>query len=310
MSEYDIAVYCPKLPEETERRIGSIARIYKSGEVSCDTLIMIRMMDEIPGNVIFKKSVRMCHAIKNDKFFIRDDCDKVVHVSEASRDSFQSDGEVIYNPLIKRREEAMILMSATRIPALDKGENAKRMLKLATMLYEAHIPYLWMNFSDAPLKNAPPGFVNVGTCDNLQPYVRKADYLVQLSDQEGFGYSVLEALVQHTAVICTPFSTTKELGVVDGQNGYIVPFDMDFDVHKLLAVPRFKYYYDIKGIRKDWEKLFKEEFKSKGLKRVKITRLYGDMVLKRQVKPGEVLYMKKDRAELVVKNGYGEILKR
>lgn len=309
MNSYEIGVYCPKLPEEIKERVEEHALLFQTGEVSCDTLIMLRMMDELPGNVIYKRSIRMCHAIKSDIFFIRDDCDELVHVSESSKRSFKTSGEVIYNPLMKQDGRALLLVSATRIPALDKGENAKRMLKLAEMLYEAEIPYLWMNFSDAPLNNAPPGFVNVGTFQDLQPYIARADYMVQLSDQEGFGYSVLEALTRNTAVICTPFETTKELAVIDGKNGYIVPFDLDFDVRKLLNVPRFTYTWNNDMIRRQWEELLSKKPKKKQLVRIKITGEYGDVVLKRRVHKGEVLYMTKDRAKLVVKMGYGEILK-
>ena len=42
----------------------------------------------------------------------------------------------------------------------------------------------------------------------------------------------------------TPFESIKDLGVEDGVNGYVVPFDMDFDVNKLRKVPKFSYEYD------------------------------------------------------------------
>lgn len=255
--KYEIAVLCPQLPGRMQNIIRKKCKlITKKESVSCDTLIMIRMMDIKPEYITCRKSIRMCHACKSDpSWYIRPDCDEVVNVSEASRVSFGSEGTVIHNPLIRNDKRALILVSATRIPALDKGKNAERMIKLANMLANKGIPFLWFNFSDQPLKDAPKGFVNIGTYHDIQPYISRADYLVQLSDQEGFGYSVLEALVNGTAVICTPFETTKELGVMDGRNGYIVPFDMDFDVEKLLKVPEFDYTYDNKSIQKKWETL-------------------------------------------------------
>lgn len=304
--DYDIAVICPKLPPEMVERVKARATLYQRNEsVTCDTLIMIRMMDQKPRNILYTKSIRMCHACKTKpSWYIIQDCDAIVHVSEASKTSFQSEGDVIYNPLIKTSKKALILVSATRIPALDKGKNADRMLKLAKMLNDANIPYLWFNFSDAPLQNAPKGFMNVGTFQDLQPYIAKADYLVQLSDHEGFGLSVLEALLNQTAVICTPFETTKELGVIDGVNGYIVPFNMQFDVNKLLDVPVFEYSWDNEAIKKKWSRLLKAKPKSKkiprGMAMVEVIRPYNDLQLNKHLRTGYQFAVTKDRAEELI----------
>lgn len=312
MDSYDIGVYCPKIPEEVEERIWQKAKLFKgSDEIKCDKLIMIRMMDEIPVNVSFKRSIRMCHAIRfKDDIQILNDCDDIVHVSEASKKSFKSDGEVILNPLLRHdKKEALLLVSATRIPALDKGENAARMLKLAEMFRDAKINFIWLNFSDRPLNYAPPGFVNVGHFQDLAPYIKRADYMVQLSDHEGFGYSVLEALTNNTAVICTPFETTKELDVRDGYNGYIIPFDMDFDVRILLDVPKFNYEWDNEYIRNQWKEILnkKPKMKPKVLK-VKAKNAFNDTQLHKVILPGRLLYMERGRAEKAKNMGLVDIV--
>lgn len=316
MSEhYSIGVYCPRMPKEVTDRISQKAKVYQScAPISCNTLIMVRMMDEMPQNVKYTKSIRMCHATKsNPSWFIRQDCDKIVHVSEVSKQTFESSGDVIHNPLLKTDQKALIFVSATRIPAMDKGKNAERIIQLAKMLNDARIPFLWFNFSDQSIPNAPKGLLNVGTYQNVQPYIAKADYLVQLSDQEGFGLSVLEALINHTAVICTPFGTTKELGVKHGVNGYIVPFDMRFDVHMLLDVPQFTYTYDNDAIVKKWCKLIDRKTlrkKPKAAERlVRVRQQYYDIALKRTLPRGEVLVMSIDRVEIVKAYGYIEEVK-
>jgi glycosyltransferase involved in cell wall biosynthesis len=315
---YDVAVYCPRLPAETAKRVREVAKLYVNPEpIECDTLIMVRMMDVIPKNVKYHKSIRMCHACKSEpSWYIRQDCNIIVHVSEASKESFKSGGEVIYNPIYSDFKKSLLLVSATRVPALDKGKNAERMLQLAKMLNDADIPFMWLNFSDAPLRNAPRGFINVGTYQDIQPYIARADYLVQLSDQEGFGYSVLEALINNTAVICTPFSTTKELGVVDGQNGYIVPFGMGFDVHKLLKVPRPKSFkWDNTKLLKKWSELLDAEPEEmpqveahEGLVNVRVVTPYRDVVLDRRLNAGETLTMELSRAQYVAGFGYIKII--
>lgn len=291
---YDIGVCCPELPDEMVMRICQKAPLYRSPEgLSCDSLIMIRIMDHIPKGITYKKSIRMVHACRSDpSWVIKKDSDKVVHVSEASRQSFESDGDVILNPVMHKDKAALILVSATRIPALDKGKNADRMLKLAEMLNDAEIPFLWLNFSDRPLSKAPKGFINVGTYQDLQPYIARADYMVQLSDQEGFGYSVAEALVCNTPVIVTPFSTATELGVKDGESGYIVPFNMDFDVRKLLKVPVFRYGYDNKSIVQKWRRILgpshpTHSYIPEKIVRVEVIQKYDDMLFNRTMHPGE-----------------------
>lgn len=302
---YDIAVLCPKMPEEMVKRICAKVPVYRDDKpIECDTLVMIRSMDAIPGNVSYKKSVRMCHACKvRESWGINQDCDRVVHVSEASKRSFNSKGEVILNPLFKSSKKGLLLVSATRVPALDKGANAARMIKLANMLNAAGINFVWLNFSDAPLEDAPKGFVNVGCFQDLQPFIRRADYLVQLSDYEGFGYSVAEALINKTAVIVTPFETTEELGVVNGINGYIVPFNMDFDVNKLLAVPVFDYEYNNAEILKSWKKILGKGSKAP-VQAVQVKEPYKDVVLRINLKPGDRVVMPEDRAKEAIKRGY------
>lgn len=312
--DYDLGVVCPRMPEPIEAKLREKVKVFKKTDrISCDTLIMVRKMDTRPLYIQYDYSIRMVHACKSDpSSLIMHDCDRIVHVSKASRASFNSDGDVIYNSLFKNEKRALMLVSATRIPALDKGKNAERMLKLARMLNEHNIPFLWFNFSDAPLNNAPKGFINVGTMHDLQPYIKRADYLVQLSDHEGFGFSVLEALVSGTAVLCTPFETVQELGVEDGKNGYILPFDLDFDVEKLLKVPEFDYTWDNTKIRKQWDKLMKhpkpkKKQKPHNMVQVFVTGEYYDIELKRTVRRGERLLMTDLRAKAVNQAGFCRI---
>ena len=313
--DYDIGVVCPKLPEEMAEQIRAKAKLFSNTRIlNCDHLIMVRKMDSKPSFINYKNSVRMCHACKSDPSSrILKDCDHLVHVSNASKESFKSEGEVILNPLFHSEKKSLLLVSATRIPALDKGQNAERMLRLAQILNDHDIPFLWLNFSDAPLRNAPKGFVNVGHFAELQPYIARADYLVQLSDREGFGYSVLEALLCGTAVLCTPFETTKELGVIDGKNGYIIPFDLDFDPKILYNVPVFEFTWNNDKLRKQWKKILKVPKRKPAARpadmvEVLCTGEYYDIELKRVIKRGENVSMPKLRAMAVNQAGYCKIL--
>lgn len=278
----------------------------------CKTLIILRILDSMPTNVFADRTVRTCHGCKtNPAWNIPQDSDYIVNVSEVSKESFgeqAKEGIVIHNPIEKSEKKALILVSATRIPAVDKGKNEVRMRMLAEMLNDAEIPFVWFNFSDGVIPNAPEGMVNMGIREDIQPYIKRADYLVQLSDSEAWSYSMLEALINKTPVICCPFGSAEEMGIKDGVNGYVVPFDMGFDVHKLLTVPTVSFDYDHEGIKKAWEKVLTAKKKNKGIK-VRIIQTYFDTLLNRKVSAGENLYMARERANTIIHAGFGEIRK-
>ena len=195
-----------------------------------------------------------------------------------------------------------MLVSATRIPAPDKGNNVQRMIRLAEMLEDANIPFIWLNFSDGVANHKK--IINVGTQTDIQPYIAKADYLVQLSDSEAWSYSMLEALTNNTAVLCCPFPSADEMGIIDGKTGYILPFDMDFDVKKLLFPPQFDYDYAQGPIIEQWKKIFNKRSKrKKRLVTVEILKEYQDIKLKRLVKRGEFLTVTPERAKELRKGG-------
>ena len=279
----------------------------------CENLIMLRILDKTPSNIKPQKIINMCHGCRtNSNWHISQNGDYIVNVSQASKDSFGSEAKdalVIHNPIIKSNKFALILVSATRIPASDKGLNEQRMRTLADRLNEAEIPFVWFNFSDGHINNAPRGMINIHAEMDIQPYIARADYLVQLSDSEAWSYSILEALVNGTAVLVTPFLSAKEMGIEDGKNGYIIPFNMGFDVRKLLNIPQFEYPYDNEAIKKQWEKLFKNKGKQKKTRGVdvRITTTYNDTELKRQVSAGETITVSKERAKRIIDAGFGEV---
>lgn len=283
----------------------------------CDTLIMLRILDKMPPNILYNKSIQMCHACKtNDNWHIPQNTDFIVNVSQASKDSFGNEaknGEVIHNVITKTNTKALTLISATRIPAADKGQNEERMMKLAKMLNDAQIPFIWLNFSDGKLQNAPKGFYNMGTYMDITPYIAKADYLVQLSDCEAWSYAILEALTQNVPVLVCPFDSAYEMGIEDGKNGYIIPFDMNFDVERLLDIPQFTYEYDVDAIVKQWRTLLGKpkpfnKYEPKDTNRIRVKIPYYDIALKRTLHKGEVLSMTPERIKVVMDKGLIEFV--
>lgn len=312
--KYTITLVVDEIPNEQLKRYMDVINVVEydpKKEYVCDTLIMVRVLDKTPTNITFNQSVQMCHACRtNSAWHIPQNHDFIVNVSEVSKESFGEEamnGIVIHNPISLENKKALVLVSATRIPAPDKGDNEKRMRQLAEMLEKADIPYLWFNFSEGAIPNAPKGFVNMGVRMDIMPYIKAADYLIQLSNSEAWSYSILEALTQNVPCIVCDFPSAREMGIEDGKNGYIVPFDMKFDVTKLLKVPRFKYEYNNEAIKDEWEKIIDKRRKSKKPKMVKIkaTMDYHDTIFNRIVHTGEIISVTPERAKTIISANCG-----
>lgn len=259
--EYDITVMAGIMADVQVNRLKPIVKVITGNTVNepieCDTLVMMRVLDPIPKNVKYKKVVRRIHTRKYCGVVdVPHDGDETVCVSKSVQDDFNLPGSVVINNFCNiTARPTLLLVSATRIPAPDKGDNEKRMRTLAKMLNDADIPYLWLNFSDGDLKDPPKNFYNMGCRMDIQNYMQKADYVVQLSTVESFGNTVMESLTLNVPLICTPVPSFSEIGVIDGVNAHVVPFDMNFDVKKLLNIPKFTFTYDNESRVRQWKEI-------------------------------------------------------
>lgn len=309
--KYDILVLYDRFDPMQSDRLRQVVRIMKNDPnipIACDTIILNRLTDKIPANVTYKKSVQICHACKQKIVALNPtNTDYLVNVSQASKDSWgelSKDGVVIHNLSYPDTKEIM-LVSATRMGVSDKGKNDQRIRTLARMLNEKNIPFVWLNFSDKGLPDPPKNFINMGPRVNIQTFIKRADYLVQLSDMEAYSMSVLEALNLNTPVLATPFPSLFEEGFVDGVNGYVIPYDMKFDVTKLLTIPKFDFKYDNKAIIKQWEKLLgtpapkREERRDNGYITVNIVKEFKDRYTGKLVRKGIVMLPEKRVKEIL-----------
>jgi len=313
---YDIAVVYERMDELQIAKLSQIVRTVKydpGKQIQCDTLILNRLTDQIKPNIIYQQSVQICHACQQANYRIPTDRDILVNVSEAAKESWGDEskhGIVIHNMPYAQEEQCLTLISATRVNAKDKGQNDIRMRKLAEMLEEAEIKFVWLNFADDKLAGMPKTFINMPAMANIQPYITRADYLVQLSDAEAYSMSILEALTLNTAVIATPFPSLFEEGFEDGKTGYVVPFNMKFDVKKLLNVPRFEYEYNTAEIIGQWKRILgnkkpKRDYVPQMSVNVECIHQYYDKELQRTVKKGETIQTSEQRAQLICGAGYG-----
>lgn len=313
---YDILVLFDRMADNQRDRLKGLARTLKNDikqKIVCDTLIINRITDKPTINIQYRQKIQMCHMAKLDpRYVLPKDNDLQVPVSNVVARSFESDlrnYEVINNLTAPQKvREPLMLVSAQRLNTAEKGKS--RIEKLAKLLKDKNIPFIWLLFSDGSL--ICDGVINLKPTLNIAPYIKKADYLVQLSDSEGFCYSIVEALELGTAVITTPIEVLKEIGFKDKENGYIVPFDVvDDDIERIYNVPTFTYKYNNAKRVKQWRRVL--DRKPKAIKQipkvpVRITQAYLDVVMGQTLTPGMVVEMSVDRANEIQNLGYCVII--
>lgn len=317
---YDIVIMYDDFPEEQINRLSQVVPVMKNDgkrAVVCDTIVLNRLKDKIPPDVTYNKSVQMCHACLQKTFKIPYDSDYLVNVSQAAKDSWgdASKHGIVINNLSYPEADELLLVSATRMQAGDKGDNDERIRKLANMLNDKNIRFTWLNFSDKGLNNPPRNFINMAPRLNIQSFIKRADYLVQLSDLEAYSMSVLEALNLNTAVLATPFPSLFEEGFIDGKTGYVIPYDMNFDVEKILTVPKFEFRYDNQKIIDQWKELLSRPGNKRTtasqitervlesnneLVKIKVIKTFRDKNTNILIAPGETM-MERKRVEEILK---------
>lgn len=303
--DYDITIVGKKCDHQRLKQLLSLVRVDLTGQqIYADKLIMLSFRDEIPSNVQAKKIIRMVHACKTDpSYMIPDDYDELIFVSNTAKCSFgDKKAAVIHNMIIPEDKKHLLLISATRFPAPDKGIIEDRMRILAKMLNDKGISFTWLNFADGKMNDPPKNFFNVGVSYNIEGLIKKADYLVQLSDSECWSYSCLEALTLGTPIICTPFPSAFEMGIVDGVNAHVIPFDMNFDVEKLLDIPEFEYKYENEEIRQQWIEILGKskplhDYKPEEMVEIEVLNSFRDMEINKNMEKGQRRIMTKQRAE-------------
>lgn len=315
---YDITVVCDDIKTERLMQLMTKVRVIVGRDhkpVYCDSLIILSFLDKLPKNIYAGKVIRMCHACKTDPSWkIAQDYDELIYASGTAMNSFGDyDGKVIHNINVQKTKDTMILVSAVRLPAPDKGDIEWRMRKLADMLNAAEIPFIWLNYSDGGLQNPPKNFYNMGVTFDMQSIVSKATYSVLLSDSECWPYALLESLMSKTPVICTPFPSAMEMGVKNGVNGHVIPFNMDFDVTKLLDVPEFDFEYDNETLVKEWRDVLgntkpRRDYKPGMMVMTKVTGDYYDVLLDKHMPKGTKQIMTMERAKQVKEAGFIEII--
>lgn len=317
--DYDIAIYYQKGNPEQIKRLKKYVRVkqYQGEKIKCDKAFFNFNLDIID-NVEAKEYYQIAHGDYKASGDIPNFSEKITNylgVSQRVCDTYSElinqDVELTYNPIeIDKPKRVLNLISATR---LTREKGRKRIIKLAKMLDEAEIPYIWTIFSDSKDKIDNPNIIYMKPRLDIINHIANSDYLVQLSDNEGYCYSVVEALSVGTPVIVTDVPVFKELGVKNNENGFILDFDLNEVNIKDIYEKQFKFEYKAK--QDNWSKILakgKSTYQKdlKTMVKVKCIKDYFDIELKElKTKKSEPYKINKVRAEELLAYGDIEIVK-
>lgn len=317
---FDITVVYLRGDANMLDKIAETCRVirYRDGdEIECDVFIF-GYGHEILEHVKAKRIIQTFHADYINRHLnpsmdarITDRFGVAENTTNGIRDHYEwaKDIMTMYNPYTpKKPRKVLNLVSATRLTP-EKG--FERMVVFAEALDRAGIPFHWTIYTDKP-KQFPNKSVSVLPARlDVVDFIADADYLVQLSDTEGYSYSVVEALSAGTPVICTAFAVAGEQGIVNGKTGFILPMDMSEipvdaiykGVRKFTYVPNESHYETVlvKGKAKIDEEYNKPV-------RIRCKRIYHDIELNALQNPGDEHEVSMRRAEKLMDMGLVEIV--
>lgn len=307
--------------------------VYEEGkEYECDVFIRNSVWGKIPNNIKAKRMIEMRHA--NYKYLldkgllykqysnmgIKEIVGCGEFVSKMSNLVLKDNPTTIKNILLPRRQtnKVLHLISCMRI---DQAKGWDRMLKLARMLKDASIKFEWNIFTNSVSYKSPYEEIRLWKSRNdIWDYIADADYTVLLSDSEGLPYTVQESLEYQTPCIVTDVGGCTEL-IKDGINGYVVPLDMNFDVKKILDIPKCQEYEN--NAVKDWlnylgykgeiktDKILEDyEEEREIMVKVKAIIKFTDVEEKKERNIGDVFMCTEERAEYLVEHKGVEIIEK
>lgn len=277
-NEYLITIITDEINPRFYNEVANYAKCIemdKSKTYTCNILVNHFDFKPVPSNIKADSTYILLHCdygafpeekVKNIKL---DPDGKYISVSELAakniRERFGVNCLAIEGLFMPKPEKKRVYKFITPSRPL-KEKGIERVFRLAYLLKRHNINFQWLLFFDKDIHTAHfkapfPEIINCGAVphDLLMQYIGDADYLVQLSDNEGFCCSVHEALLMGTPVITTDIPIFD--CVKDGYNGYKLPLDMkNIDVRKIINnIPNdFEYESKEKEIKKKWRKIFDE----------------------------------------------------
>ena len=277
-SEYRIVIFTKRTDDRIRKKFRGLAEIItiEDGKrYQCDILLNNSPLCDTPSCFDYKKMYCMIHcdyANHEDRGKMHfDKYQNYIAVSKIAADNMCREFGVrcdyvegLFMRDCPKPRKVLHLVSATRF-SKEKGFDIFR--KFATLLKDNGVLFEWRIYTDtdiiAHVTRMPyPEMVKCGGVDtkDLMAYMADADYVVQLSQVEGFGLAVHEALMVGTPVIASDIPVFRKY-IQNGYNGYLIPKDMKgVDIDQICNnIPTgFSYENQFFDMKKKWERILTE----------------------------------------------------
>lgn len=209
---------------------------------------------------------------------------------------------ICYNPITITKDDlrpVLHLISATR---LTKEKGKWRMEELAKKLAKSGLLFEWDIYTNDTNAINLPGVNYRKPNLNIRPYIAKADVVVQLSDSEGWCYTINEALCLGTKVLATPCPSLKEMG---GEDIIYLNFDLSNinEVIKKLSKLVEPVKTDFSPKKDCWDKLLaegKSTYDISNLVMVQCSKRYFDKEFNKSINEYEKYWVSTDRAKILL----------
>lgn len=240
---------------------------YNGQEIECDICIYSSTIRKTP-KIKAKYYIQVIHADINkwDPSYKPDGIDLHVAVSEeVQRVLKERNIESIVIPNIVRSDTWVRPLRLATISRIAEGKGFERIVEVAKKLKAENIPFIWEIYGGGSgqdrvyLENLKQQLVDIpevaflGAKESVLSYIRHVDYVVQLSDHEGFCYAIYESLDIGIPVIVTNWRGVDKV-VKNGINGYVLEMDLsNLDVKTLYRdIPKF---FNSKSFNQNYESI-------------------------------------------------------
>lgn len=321
--QYDIVFFYRTGDPDQVKRISKYAkciRLDPADKIVCDTMFCC-FNREVLDQCKAKKICLILHGdykdmvergqLKKQNLPLDDRVDQYLGVSQLVCDSWKEltgkKAKCIYEPVIlENNDDPLFFVSATR---LSKEKGWERMVKLAEELNKNGINYKWFIYTNTP-KQPVKNMVFMEPELDLNRKMSKYDAFIQLSDNEGFCLSVVEALMRKIPVIVTDLPVFKEIGLNE-KNSIILNKNMDkIPVDKIRNVNKLKFSYEPPEDK--WEEHIvkkKTDYKPETFIKAAVIQSYFDIEMKRAVNVGEIVEFDQPRIDKLKSLGLIKVIK-
>lgn len=237
--------------------------------------------------------------IANDSRFT-----KYLACSETARDSFYEitgvKPEVCYNPVVMDGPKKSLRLAIAQRMTNEKGRSRiqKLIKELDRYCRINDTDYVLEMFTNDPHPIEGEHVVRRNPNPVVNRFFKDYDYILSLTDAEGYCYTVVESLCRGTPVVVTPVPVFEELGCTE-KNSIVLNFDCSnvSEVVEKMFTKKFRFKYTPKQSTLSEYLERGENSYIHSLVTVKCINVYRDMQLDRTIRVGDILTVDKERAD-------------